>query len=171
MSHTSVLPPAVADALIAMATRVLRNRRLMRTPIHLYRARLGFLLGSRLLMLEHIGRTTGARRYVVLEVVDHPTPDTYVIVSGFGTRAQWFRNLQAHPQARVWVGRRGPVVADTRIMTPDEVAHSLQAYKSRHPRAWRAMKPAIENTLGAPIDDRGTGLPMVHLRLHGRDAA
>ncbi|HTM84573.1 MAG TPA: nitroreductase family deazaflavin-dependent oxidoreductase, partial [Mycobacterium sp.] len=39
----------------------------MRAPIWLYRARLGALLGSRLLMLEHRGRTSGARRYVVLE--------------------------------------------------------------------------------------------------------
>lgn len=38
------------------AARMLRSRRLMRAPIWLYRARLGGLLGGRLLMLEHIGR-------------------------------------------------------------------------------------------------------------------
>ncbi|MET8156751.1 hypothetical protein ABZT47_10295 [Sphaerisporangium sp. NPDC005289] len=44
----------------AIGARVLRTRRLVRAPIWLYRAGLGILFGSRLLMLEHIGRTTGA---------------------------------------------------------------------------------------------------------------
>lgn len=72
MSHNSVLPSAVADTLVRLATRALRNRRLMRAPIWLYRARLGFLFGSRMLLLEHTGRRSGARRYVVLEVIDPP---------------------------------------------------------------------------------------------------
>jgi hypothetical protein len=46
----------------------------VRAPVWLYRARLGFVFGSRLLMLEHTGRKTGIRRYVVLETVDHPGP-------------------------------------------------------------------------------------------------
>jgi hypothetical protein len=62
------------------------SERLVRAPVGLYRARLGFLLGSRLLMLEHTGRKSGARRYVVLEVVGHPRPRTYVVASGFGGR-------------------------------------------------------------------------------------
>lgn len=162
------LPSAIATPLIDMATRAFYSRRLMRAPIWLYRARLGFLLGSRTLMIEHIGRKSGARRYVVVDVVDHPTADTYVVASGLGTRSQWFQNLQANPQARVWIGAHGPAAASTRTLTPDETAASLHAYTTGHPRAWAAMKPAIENTLGAPIDDRGTGLPMVELHLMGQ---
>jgi len=52
-------------------------------------------------MLEHVGRKSGCRRYVVLEVVDHAAPGSHVMISGFGTRAQWFRNIQANPQVRV----------------------------------------------------------------------
>ena len=59
------------------------------------------MLGSRLLMLEHVGRKSGARRYVVLEVVGHPTPDSYLVASGFGENAQWFRNIKANPEVRV----------------------------------------------------------------------
>jgi hypothetical protein len=80
-------PPVQSTAIGRVGARVLANRALMRAPIWLYRARLGFLFGSRTLMLEHIGRNSGARRYVVLEVVGHPTPDVYVIASGFGLRA------------------------------------------------------------------------------------
>ncbi|HYO00348.1 MAG TPA: hypothetical protein VET27_00005, partial [Mycobacterium sp.] len=35
-------------------------------------ARLGFLFGSRMSMLEHIARRSGAKRHLVLEVFDHP---------------------------------------------------------------------------------------------------
>ncbi len=67
-----------------LAARALSVRWLVRAPIWLLHARLGFLMGSRLLMLEHIGRRSGRRRHVVLEVVDRPAPGRYVVASGFG---------------------------------------------------------------------------------------
>ncbi|MEU4293160.1 nitroreductase family deazaflavin-dependent oxidoreductase [Kribbella sp. NPDC026596] len=151
-----------------MATQALRNRRLMRTPIVLYRARLGFLFGQRMLMLEHIGRKTGNRRYVVLEVIDRPDSGSYVVVSGFGTRAQWYRNVVANPDVRVWSRSRGPARATADILPADRAAACLDRYVRRHPEAWETMKPALENTLGSPIDDRGAALPMVQFRLAGR---
>jgi hypothetical protein len=63
---------------------LLRTRWLVRAPVWLYRARLGILLGPRFVMLEHTGRKSGARRYVVLEVVQHRAAGSYVVVSGFG---------------------------------------------------------------------------------------
>ena len=52
-----------------LATRMLRTRWFVRAPIWLFRVRLGFLFGHRLLMLEHVGRKSGLARYVALEVV------------------------------------------------------------------------------------------------------
>jgi deazaflavin-dependent oxidoreductase (nitroreductase family) len=144
---------------------MLRARPLMRAPIWLYKARAGAVLGSRLLMLEHIGRRTGARRYVVLEVVDHPTPDSYVVASGFGGKAQWFRNIKADPRVRVYTGSRAPKPATARIMTPQEADRVLSAYAQRHPRAWQRFKPVLERTLGSPISEINTPLPIVELRL------
>ena len=57
-------------------------------PTGIYKARAGALFGSRILMLEHIGRKSGTPRYAVLELVDHPAPETYVVASGFGRKAQ-----------------------------------------------------------------------------------
>lgn len=156
------------DLLSAIGARLLRNRRLTRAPIWLYRARAGALLGSRMLMLEHIGRKTGALRYVVLEVIDHPETDVYVIASGFGADAQWFRNIAAHPQVRVWTGSRSAVRATARVLDQAEADRALTRYRMRHPRAWASLKPVIENTLGQPVSDTNTALPMVELRLHPR---
>ncbi|MCV7066559.1 nitroreductase family deazaflavin-dependent oxidoreductase, partial [Mycolicibacterium farcinogenes] len=81
-------------------------------PIWLYRIRAGALLGGRVLMLEHIGRTSGARRYVVLEIVDRPSPEHIVVASGFGTKAQWYRNILADPHVRVWLSAAAGLRAD-----------------------------------------------------------
>ncbi len=151
--------------LAALGARILGTRALMRAPIWIYQARAGAVLGSRLLMLEHIGRKSGVRRYVVLEVVDHPTPDSYVVASGFGDKAQWFRNIKANPRVRVYIGSHAPAAATARILTQQEADRALGAYASAHPRAWERFKPVLEHTLGSPITETDTPLPIVELRL------
>lgn len=130
--------------------------------------RAGALLGSRMLMLEHLGRKTGALRRVVLEVIDHPEADVFVVASGFGTHAQWFRNIAVHPQVRVWTRSHPPVGATARILDPPEADRALVHYREHHPRAWAQLKSVIEHTLGQPISDTDTALPMVELRQHPR---
>jgi deazaflavin-dependent oxidoreductase (nitroreductase family) len=145
--------------------RLLRSRRLVRAPIWIYKARAGALFGSRILMLEHIGRKSGARRHAVLEVVDHSAPDTYVVASGFGRKAQWFRNIQTTPRVRVYAGSHAPAPATARILDRQQADRTLAAYRSRHPRTWEQFRPVLEETLGAPITDIDTPLPLVELRL------
>lgn len=145
--------------------RLLRSRRLVRAPIWIYKARAGALLSSRLLMLEHIGRKSGAWRNVVLEVVDHPTPETFIVASGFGSKAQWFRNIEANPRVRVYAGSRAPADATARVLDQHEADSELAAYRARHPRAWAQFEPVLEETLGGPIHDTDTELPLVELRL------
>src|SRR5699024_304974 len=81
-----------------LGARVLRNRRAARAPVALYRRGLGWLLGSRMLMLEHVGRRSGEARYAVLEVIGRPAPGRILIASGFGHGSQWYRNLEAEPR-------------------------------------------------------------------------
>ena len=167
LSSSSASP---RTALAAWAARLLRTRWIVRVPVGLYRARLGFLLGSRLLMLEHTGRKSGARRYVVLEVVGHPRPGSYVVVSGFGDRAQWFRNVRADPRVRVFAGSRRPTPATARLLSTVEAAAALTAYAARHPRAWASLKPVLEATLGAQVDTTGTSLPVIAFDLAAEPA-
>ncbi|MGH3959064.1 nitroreductase family deazaflavin-dependent oxidoreductase [Mycobacterium sp.] len=147
--------------------RLLRSRWLMRAPIWIYRARAGALLGSRLLMIEHVGRKSGAPRHVVLEVVEHPTRDSYVVASGFGEKAQWFRNIQANPHVRVYAGSRAPARASARVLNQQEADRTLAAYTSRHPRAWARFKGILEETMGREITEANTPLPMVEVRVDG----
>ena len=148
-------------SLSGLMARILRTRSLVRAPIALYRAGLGRLMGERILMLEHRGRTSGLRRYVCLEVVERPARDRIVIVSGFGTRAQWYRNLAAHPACFVSIGaiRRAP--ARARMLPDGESAAALDRYRRVRPRDWELLRGAIEKATGRPV----TQLPMVELTL------
>ena len=141
--------------------RLLATRWVVRAPIWLYRAHLGFVLGHRLLLLEHIGRKSGTRRRVVLEVVERRGRDTYVIVSGFGTRAQWYRNVVAHPEVRVSVGFQVRRPALAVALGDEDVANTLNTYATRHPGAWRRLEPA----LAAVQDDANPRLPMFAVTL------
>lgn len=147
-----------------LAGRLLRTRWLVRAPNWLYRAHLGFLFGTRLLMLEHQGRRSGQARYVTLEVVER-TDDAYIVAAGFGERAQWLRNLDAHPRAHISIGTRVRVSVTATRLTPAEAAEALGQYAANHPGSWAKLKPVFEQTLGAPINESGTSLPMVRLAL------
>lgn len=152
----------LADA----GSRLLRSRRLTRAPIWLYRARLGGLFGGRLMMLEHVGRNSGVARRVVLEVLDHRGDGTYIVASGFGDRAQWFRNITADPRVRVYAGSRRPAPATARVLDQADADQVLGGYIRRHPRTWEQFSAVLEQTLGEPVTATDTALPMVELRLN-----
>lgn len=147
-----------------LGARALQTRWFVRAPIWIYRAGLGFLFGSRLLMLQHIGRCSGARRFVVLEVVDRPAENEYVVVSGFGAKAQWYRNIRANAAVRISTGttRMAPAIATP--MSDQDAATALAHYVRDHPKAWDTLRATIEQATGTPVQN----LPMVRLRITGR---
>lgn len=155
-----------------LASRLLRTRALVRAPIWLFRARLGFLLGGRMLLMQHRGRVSGEARSVVLEVTDRPAPDRIVVVSGMGTRAQWYRNVLVEPRVLVSVGARRGVRALAHVLPPDEAARTLDAYARDHPRAWTTLGPVLTEwarpLAAAQGEDRWERVvPVVELRLLG----
>jgi deazaflavin-dependent oxidoreductase (nitroreductase family) len=108
-----------------------------RLPIWLYRAHLGWLLGNRFVLLTHIGRTTRLTRQVVLEVLRHDrATDSYIIASAWGTKANWFQNIQKTPEVTINVGRQRLEATTERL--PAELAkHEFQMYARRHPLIYR----------------------------------
>ena len=145
------------------AERLLRRRRLARAPIWIYRTRLGVLFGTRLLLLEHVGRRSGQTRYVVVEAAARPAPGVYVVVSGFGTQAQWFQNVMADPRVRISVGWRYRRLARARRLEAVESRAVLERYAVEHPRAWRALKPIVEAS--AERDPNGPEPAVVEFQL------
>jgi deazaflavin-dependent oxidoreductase (nitroreductase family) len=109
------------------------RRWLLRLPVWLYRAGLGWLLGERFLLLTHIGRKSGRPRETVLEVVHHDTgSDTYFVASGWGERSNWLRNVRKTPMVGVNIGKRH-FVAMVKRLSLAEAQSTLLAGARRHP--------------------------------------
>jgi deazaflavin-dependent oxidoreductase (nitroreductase family) len=139
-----------------------------RLPIWLYTARLGWFLGNRALMLTHIGRVSGKKRQVVLEVVRHDgARDAYIVASGWGEKADWYQNLEKNPEAAIQVGRQDYVVIAERL-PPEQAALEMSTYGRRHPGALRVLARVMGYQLEETAADYaafGRLIPMIALRL------
>lgn len=143
-------------------------RRVARAPIPLFQHGFGPMLGGRLAMLEHRGRITGLPRLVVLEVLAR-RPGHLTVVSGYGRTAQWYRNIRADPQVRVWSGRLRSERATARPLPADEVLAVLGDYRRRHPYATWVLGTVLgipELAATAPLPpDLPDRLPLVDVAL------
>jgi deazaflavin-dependent oxidoreductase (nitroreductase family) len=136
-------------------------RFLLRLPVWLYRARMGWVLDGRFLLLSHTGRTTGRARQTVLEVVDVDAQRaTYFVASAWGDRADWFRNIGCTPEIRITVGRRA-MRAVAEVLPPDESRDVLHEYRRRH----RLAAAVLARLLGhSTFETVAETVPVVALR-------
>lgn len=141
-------------------------KRMLHAPVWLFRARLGFLFGRRIVMLEHTGRRTGRLRQTPLEVVKR-NEDAYVLCSGTGPNADWYRNIKNRPATGLWVGSRRYAV-DQRFLSDNEAATVFAGYERAHPKA----ATRLQQLMGVSHDGTHDGrvkmvrqIPMVEMRL------
>ena len=143
----------------------------LRAPIMLYRLNLGWLLGERFVLLNHIGRKSGKTHQTVVEVAHHdPTTDTYYIVSGWGYKAQWYQNLCATPAIEIQVGRRKLLVRDE-TLSPANAVKVLLAYRSKHPTAARELSRVMGIDMSTSTPEQlqsiiSAKLPVIALHPH-----
>ncbi|GAB1471849.1 nitroreductase family deazaflavin-dependent oxidoreductase [Chloroflexota bacterium] len=110
-----------------------------RLPIWLYRLRLGWLLGERFLLLTHTGRKSGLMHQTVIEVVRHDTETgAYLVASGFGSKSDWFLNIQKNPNTTITVKNR-TLTTRARMLSESESAIELLDYAKRHPLAFKEL--------------------------------
>lgn len=147
------------------------QRLFYRMPIYVYRLGLGWVFGSRFLLLHHIGRASGRSRQAVLEVVEHDeTADTFVVASGFGRTSAWYRNILKKPAVTIQVGRRTiPVTAQP--LEPTDGADVFVRYATRHPQLAarllsRLMGYAVD---GSEADFRAVGQRLPFVRFVPQD--
>jgi len=107
-------------------------RVITRFPLLLYRFRLGWLFGRRVLVLSHQGRVTGRPYRTPLEVIheDQAARELFVM-SGWGSRADWYRNLRAGSAAAVQIGLRTHA-PKPRLLDSDEGAAVIAEYCHKH---------------------------------------
>ncbi len=110
-------------------------------PRAIYRARLGWLLGHRFLLLTHRGRRSGQRYRTMLEVLRWRAAEhEAVVMSGFGPRAQWLRNVRAGG-SEIRIGREHWPAR--RMLEPEEAVAVLAGYERRN----RLLAPVVRRVL------------------------
>ena len=143
------------------------SRILWRLPIALYRARLGWLMGNRFLLLTHTGRVSGKPRQAVIEIIRYDkAADYYLVASGFGEESDWFKNTQKTPQVVIQVGRRQTGALAERL-PPLDAEEEMVDYARRHPSAIKNLA----RILGYNLDGSEAGyralsrvVPIIALR-------
>jgi deazaflavin-dependent oxidoreductase (nitroreductase family) len=126
------------------------KRWLFRAPIWLYRIGLGGLMTKRMVLLNHIGRKSGKMRQAVVEVARYDkATDTVYIASGWGVKADWYRNLLANPEITIQVGWRKMAVTAVPL-TPDESGEMMVDYAHRYPKIAKVLSSRL---LGFEVGD------------------
>jgi deazaflavin-dependent oxidoreductase (nitroreductase family) len=116
-----------------------RLRRLLQAPAWLAGVGLGRLLGHRFLLLTHRGRRSGRVYRTPLEVVHYdPRSRESVVLSGWGERADWYRNIQSSPPIAVQTAgqRYVPLV---RVLPREERFPIVVDYVRRTPAPLRGL--------------------------------
>jgi len=124
-------------------------------------------MGQRFVLINHIGRKSGQPRQVVVEVVRHDQPtDSYIVCSGFGQKAQWYRNLLATPDVTIQVGARRLAV-HAEPLAPAAGSVEFVDYARRNPTAARQLSKFMGFALDGSEEgyrQAGAQLPFVALR-------
>jgi deazaflavin-dependent oxidoreductase (nitroreductase family) len=106
-------------------------RGLFRSPLLAWRLGLSPLLGQILVVLTARGRTSGKPRRTVVEYL--PLRGNLYVVAAYGPRADWYKNIMAHPYvtAQTWQGAES--LKATRVTEADELRAVLKHFRRRNP--------------------------------------
>ena len=108
-------------------------RMLLRLPVGLWRVGLGPLAGRVWMVVTTTGRSSGLPRHTV--VYPHVVGGRTYLWCPYGGRAQWYRNLVAHPVATVQ-SRRGTHVVRAVPLTDEAEAVGVASELHRFPASF-----------------------------------
>jgi deazaflavin-dependent oxidoreductase (nitroreductase family) len=129
-------------------------RWVLRAPVHLFRWRLGFLFGDRFILVDHVGRRSGTTYQTALEVVEHDeATGEYVVCSGTGPRADWYRNLVAAPAQSVQV-RNSCWTPTQRLLDGAEAAERFARYEHANAKSAARLLKSMGNAYDGTDGDR-----------------
>ena len=114
-------------------------RILFRLPLLLYGARLGWLLGSRFIMLTHTGCVSNLPRQTVLEVLhQNQIRRCFYVLAAYGDCADWVRNILLTPEVTVTIGRK-TFAAIASSLNYQDAQKIILLYAQNHPRTLRTI--------------------------------
>ena len=126
-------------------------RGLLRLPIGLYRLGLGEVMNAaHIMILGTRGRKSGLARYTAIEYRRHGSH--LYVVSAWGERPQWFRNLQASGAVLVQQGRRAFGARAEVVTDSGEALRVLHLFRRTAPYLYDPLIARMSDR--AQIDER-----------------
>jgi deazaflavin-dependent oxidoreductase (nitroreductase family) len=95
-----------------------------KSPIILYRLGLGFIIGRLFMVMTTVGRKSGLPRRTAIEF--HEFKGRKYVLSGWGTKTDWYRNIEANPNITIQTWRGAEGVLARRITSDLEPAESFE---------------------------------------------
>jgi deazaflavin-dependent oxidoreductase (nitroreductase family) len=106
-------------------------------------------IGAQWMLITAVGRKSGKPRQVLVDVLLHnEETDTYYVLSAYGVRADWVRNIQAAPSFEAQVGRRKFTAHANTLSSEDAGAMLVQFYRLKP-----AYTRAVMNAAGMKFED------------------
>lgn len=124
---------------------------LFKLPIYLWRMGLARLTPSNFLLLTTQGRKSALPRRTMLEYSQ--IGERFYLASGWGARAQWFRNALAAPLVTVQTAHDGTIYGRATRVMEDEELTELYDHMSRTSPFWHrylaswGIEPTVEDFL------------------------
>ena len=109
----------------------LRMKKIQTIHKRLYDSGKGWIVGKFILLLSHTGRRSGTRYDTPLQY--EKIAGAYCVGVGRGSKADWFRNIQANPRVTVRVDRCKFECLAEPVTDPERVADFLEYRLNRHP--------------------------------------
>lgn len=95
-----------------------------KSPLLLYRMGLGFIVGRLFMVMTITGRKSGRPRRTAIEF--HEFKGRKYIFSGWGTKTDWYRNIEADPHITIQTWRGAESVLARHITSDLELAEAFE---------------------------------------------
>jgi deazaflavin-dependent oxidoreductase (nitroreductase family) len=98
----------------------------------MYRWHLGWLAGSEFMLITHKGRKSGNLYRTIVLIVHHNPRTLESVVTAWGEKADWYRNILASPAVEVQMGSR-KYTPQQRLVGSGELVSLLASHRKHHP--------------------------------------
>jgi len=95
------------------------RKAMFKWPVQLWRLGLGPVIGHHMMLISHTGRKTGQTRRTMTEL--HTVDGRKYAPSGFGRRAQWYRNIEVDPRVTIQTAAGAESAIAQRVTDGDEL--------------------------------------------------
>jgi deazaflavin-dependent oxidoreductase (nitroreductase family) len=112
---------------------------LYKSPILFFRLGLGFLVGRIFMIMTTVGRKSGQPRRTAIEFHEHERRK--YVFSAWGTKADWYRNIETNPCITIQTWRGAESVLARRITSQGELAEAF-AFAMSNPSMRMVLKSA-----------------------------